>query len=386
MEIISEMCDFFNCYIHWWVPLAEAADSQQWRDVASSLPRKVLGLLMYVHWGRAGKSHPRARFIAASTGLPVPEVFHAQEPSPVPQRGCCSSAMGPQVFFLSTASISSITDKHLPGSKAHTGGWCSASLKNTGWGSLPWFSKETASSFPHTLGWDCRASDELSLLSAKAERQENYADLFSPVKDCYRVTSSWETTRSLPVSHRQCVPCLRCWYLSFCSLCSSAVRCYHCPAVLLCRWLKPGKLCQDFCSPRGIIHCTGKNLLCKTFSNLYAPAPWGPAAVKWHQVKSPTPQYLQLFWSSKGKAIPGWGKKLIQTHVLRQRCKLLYKSWALIIEPGLLAGATGKTGPWLTLNLMAFGHPIPLAYLKTRIPLSPDIYVVRWNPSSHCRQ
>lgn len=69
MEIISEMCNFFNCYIHCWVSLAEAAGSQQWQDVASSLSHKILGLLMHVHWGRAGKSHPKALFIAANTGF-----------------------------------------------------------------------------------------------------------------------------------------------------------------------------------------------------------------------------------------------------------------------------------------------------------------------------
>lgn len=69
MEIISEMCNFFNCYIHCWVPLAEAADSQQWQDVASSPPCKILGLLVHVHWGRAGKSHLKALSIAASTGF-----------------------------------------------------------------------------------------------------------------------------------------------------------------------------------------------------------------------------------------------------------------------------------------------------------------------------
>lgn len=139
--------------------------------------------------------------------------------------------------------------------------------------------------------------------------------------------------------------------------------------------------------PEGSSTALVKTCSVKPLAVCMPPAPpWGPAALAWHQVMSPTPQCLPLLKSSKGKASPGWGRKWIQAHVLRQRCKLFYKSWALIIEPGLLAGAAGKTGPWLTLNLMAFGHAIPLAYLKTRIPLSPDIYVVRWNPSSHCRQ
>lgn len=41
----------------------------------------------------------------------------------------------------------------------------------------------------------------------------------------------------------------------------------------------------------------------------------------------------------------------------------------MIIKHGHLATAVGKTGPWLPLNLMAFGHTIPLACLESRIPV-----------------
>lgn len=111
-----------------------------------------------------------------------------------------------------------------------------------------------------------------------------------------------------------------------------------------------------------------------------------PAALRWGQLISPQSQCLPLLASREGRASSGWVGKWIRAGALRQRCNLLYKSWVLIIEPGLLAAAAGKTGPWLPLNLMAFGHLIPLAYLKIRMPVPSEMHVVRWNPLSRCRQ
>lgn len=113
--------------------------------------------------------------------------------------------------------------------------------------------------------------------------------------------------------------------------------------------------------------------LCKALSIAHFQQHY-PAALRWGQLISPQYQCEQ------GREILfSWMEKLIRACALHQRYNFLCESWALIIEHGHLA--VGETGPRLPLNVMAFGRMIPLAGLKTWIPVKKSIgrVVMGWH-------